>query len=105
MGTTAGCTPKSFRIDSVLTPVINLKLPLRVPQTFDLRYYAIPTDKDIAMLHRPGPSLPFKSDMSSPVGPQRIELAETEMPGLMALRKKYGATKPLKGPASPVVSA
>jgi adenosylhomocysteinase len=30
-------------------------------------------------------------------GRREIELAENEMPGLMALRKKYGATKPLKG--------
>jgi len=30
-------------------------------------------------------------------GRKEIELAEHEMPGLMALRKKYGAEKPLKG--------
>ncbi|MBX3424833.1 MAG: adenosylhomocysteinase [Pirellulales bacterium] len=30
-------------------------------------------------------------------GRQEIELAENEMPGLMALRKKYGASKPLAG--------
>ena len=30
-------------------------------------------------------------------GRKEIELAENEMPGLMALRRKYGATKPLKG--------
>jgi adenosylhomocysteinase len=30
-------------------------------------------------------------------GRKEIALAEHEMPGLMALRKKYGATKPLKG--------
>ncbi|MFH0838504.1 MAG: adenosylhomocysteinase [Patescibacteria group bacterium] len=30
-------------------------------------------------------------------GRKEIELAEKEMPGLMALRKKYGAKKPLKG--------
>jgi len=30
-------------------------------------------------------------------GRKEIELAENEMPGLMALRKKYGAEKPLKG--------
>ena len=29
-------------------------------------------------------------------GRKEIEIAEHEMPGLMALRKKYGATKPLK---------
>jgi adenosylhomocysteinase len=30
-------------------------------------------------------------------GRKEIELAETEMPGLMALRKKYGPSQPLKG--------
>jgi len=30
-------------------------------------------------------------------GRKEIDLAETEMPGLMALRKKYGKTKPLAG--------
>lgn len=31
------------------------------------------------------------------LGRRSIELAEKEMPGLMALRKEYGASKPLKG--------
>ena len=30
-------------------------------------------------------------------GRKEIAIAETEMPGLMALRQKYGAEKPLKG--------
>jgi adenosylhomocysteinase len=30
-------------------------------------------------------------------GRKEIEIAETEMPGLMALRKEYGSSKPLKG--------
>ncbi len=30
-------------------------------------------------------------------GRREITIAETEMPGLMALRKKYGHEKPLKG--------
>jgi adenosylhomocysteinase len=30
-------------------------------------------------------------------GRQEVKLAESEMPGLMALRKEYGAAKPLKG--------
>jgi adenosylhomocysteinase len=44
-------------------------------------------------------SLPYKvKDLSlAEWGRKEIELAENEMPGLMALRKKYGATKPLKG--------
>ena len=30
-------------------------------------------------------------------GRKEIEIAEKEMPGLMSVRKKYSATKPLKG--------
>ena len=30
-------------------------------------------------------------------GRKEIEIAETEMPGLMALREEYGESKPLKG--------
>ncbi|RDC71836.1 adenosylhomocysteinase, partial [Rhodovulum sp. 12E13] len=30
-------------------------------------------------------------------GRREIEIAETEMPGLMALREEYGAAQPLKG--------
>ena len=30
-------------------------------------------------------------------GRREIEIAEKEMPGLMAIREKYGPTKPLKG--------
>lgn len=44
-------------------------------------------------------TLPYKvADMSlADFGRKEIELAETEMPGLMALREKYGESKPLKG--------
>jgi adenosylhomocysteinase len=43
--------------------------------------------------------LPYKvKDISlADFGRKEIKLAETEMPGLMALRKKYGKEKPLKG--------
>jgi hypothetical protein len=34
-------------------------------------------------------------------GRKEIEIAETEMPGLMALRAEFGASKPLTGAASP----
>jgi len=30
-------------------------------------------------------------------GRKELDMAETEMPGLMAIRKEYGAKKPLKG--------
>lgn len=45
------------------------------------------------------PSLPYKvADLSLAVwGRKEIELAENEMPGLMAIRKKYGPRKPLAG--------
>lgn len=44
-------------------------------------------------------NLPYKvADISlADFGRKEIELAEKEMPGLMALRAKYGQTKPLKG--------
>ena len=45
------------------------------------------------------PNLPYKvKDMAlADWGRKEIELAEAEMPGLMALRKKYAASQPLKG--------
>ncbi|HNZ71880.1 MAG TPA: adenosylhomocysteinase, partial [Prolixibacteraceae bacterium] len=44
-------------------------------------------------------TLPYKvADIAlADFGRKEIEIAEKEMPGLMALRKKYGTTKPLKG--------
>ncbi|NLI23643.1 MAG: adenosylhomocysteinase [Bacteroidales bacterium] len=44
-------------------------------------------------------SLPYKvKDISlADFGRKEIEIAEKEMPGLMAIRKKYAASKPLKG--------
>ena len=44
-------------------------------------------------------SLPYKvKDLDlAEWGRKEIEMAENEMPGLMALRKKYGKTKPLQG--------
>jgi adenosylhomocysteinase len=44
-------------------------------------------------------SLPYKvADMGlAEWGRKELELAQKEMPGLMALRKRYGASKPLKG--------
>ncbi len=45
------------------------------------------------------PRLPYKvADLSlAELGRKKIMLAENEMPGLMALREKYGKTKPLTG--------
>ena len=45
------------------------------------------------------PNLPYKvADISlADWGRKELDLAENEMPGLMALRKKYGKKKPLKG--------
>jgi adenosylhomocysteinase len=43
-------------------------------------------------------SLVFLADLSLwEWGRKEMELAENEMPGLMALRRKYGASQPLKG--------
>ena len=36
-------------------------------------------------------------DLARRMGPQTIRVSEHEMPGLMSIRKKSGATKPLKG--------
>ena len=46
-------------------------------------------------------SLPYKvADMSlAEWGRKEIEISEHEMPGLMAIRRKYGPQKPLKGRA------
>ena len=48
-------------------------------------------------------NLPYKvADMSlAEFGRKEIEIAEHEMPGLMALRQKYAAQKPLKGARIP----
>ncbi|MCX7635938.1 MAG: adenosylhomocysteinase, partial [Syntrophales bacterium] len=45
------------------------------------------------------PSLPYRvADLSlASWGRKEMELAENEMPGLMAIRKKYGPAKPLAG--------
>ncbi|MFT4223739.1 adenosylhomocysteinase [Dysgonomonas sp.] len=45
------------------------------------------------------PNLPYLvADISlADFGRKEIDIAEHEMPGLMALRKKYGASKPLRG--------
>lgn len=45
------------------------------------------------------PNIPYKvADMSlAEWGRKEIEIAEHEMPGLMAVRRKYGAAKPLAG--------
>ncbi|MCA9057123.1 MAG: adenosylhomocysteinase, partial [Planctomycetaceae bacterium] len=44
-------------------------------------------------------SLPYKvaNIELAELGRKEIEIAEVEMPGLMALREKYGASQPLKG--------
>ena len=44
-------------------------------------------------------NLPYKvADMGlAEFGRKEIEIAEHEMPGLMAIRKKYAGQKPLKG--------
>ena len=46
-------------------------------------------------------TLPYKvADISlAEFGRQEIDMAEKEMPGLMALREKYGETKRSKVPA------
>jgi adenosylhomocysteinase len=45
------------------------------------------------------PSLPYKvADLAqADFGDKEMQLAENEMPGLMAVREKYGPRQPLKG--------
>ena len=44
-----------------------------------------------------GPDYKVKDMSLAAWGRKEIEIAETEMPGLMALRAEYGSTQPLKG--------
>lgn len=39
----------------------------------------------------------FKDKVLAAFGRKELDIAETEMPRLMALRSEYGASKPLKG--------
>ncbi len=56
-------------------------------------------DKPNTMSEKLFSELPYKvADIAlAGFGRKEIDLAEKEMPGLMALREKYGETKPLKG--------
>lgn len=48
--------------------------------------------------YQPKTPILISADISlADFGRKEIELAEFEMPGLMAMRKKYGPTQPLKG--------
>ena len=61
-------------------------------------YFCIAKSHDMGNT-TPTPTLPYKvKDMSlAEWGRKEITLAEAEMPGLMALREQFGATKPLQG--------
>ena len=54
-----------------------------------------PTAK--ALQAQPRPAFKVRDLALAELGRKEIRLAEDEMPGLMALRKKYGPTKPLTG--------
>jgi adenosylhomocysteinase len=57
-----------------------------------------PTEKEGAAVHTTTkPTCKVKDMALAEWGRKEIELAENEMPGLMALREKFAATKPLKG--------
>ena len=60
----------------------------------DLIYSEIPHVADAQTLTR---DYVVKDIALADFGRKEIEIAETEMPGLMALREEYGASKPLKG--------
>ena len=57
------------------------------------------TDKPVPAVNLDSKPLPYKvADISlADWGRKEIKMAEHEMPGLMALRAKYGESKPLKG--------
>lgn len=58
------------------------------------------TSHDVSLKVMPlDPGLPYKvADIGlAPWGRKELKLAENEMPGLMAVREKYGKTKPLQG--------
>jgi len=57
------------------------------------------TDTPVSAVNLDSKPLPYKvADISlADWGRKEIKMAEHEMPGLMALRAKYGETKPLKG--------
>ena len=59
----------------------------------------ITTESETTQTNSTPDRLPFKvADLSlADLGRKEIRLAEQEMPGLMALRDKYGDTKPLAG--------
>ena len=55
--------------------------------------------RDLAGIMEVDPALPYKvADIKiAPLGHKEMALSENEMPGLMAVRKKYGPQQPLKG--------
>ena len=59
-----------------------LSIQRRIPTLFIQEFFMSFTDYKVA-------------DVPSRLGPQKIEIAEGEMPALMALRRKYKASKPL----------
>lgn len=52
---------------------------------------------EIQISNEPGKEYIIKDISLAPFGRKEMDLAEHEMPGLMVLREKYGASKPLAG--------
>lgn len=61
--------------------------------------FAVSFNTNIYMSQELFSTLPYKvADINlAEFGRKEIDMAEKEMPGLMALREKYGESKPLKG--------
>ncbi len=70
------CTMSTATLTAPSTPFLNTNLPLRADLGFKVRDLSPETVR---------------------WGRKEIQLAEVEMPGLMTLRQRYGAKKPLKG--------
>ena len=64
-----------------------------------LSNHLLTNNYNLLQMEKYNQNLPYKvKDMAlADWGRKEIELAEAEMPGLMALRKKYTASQPLKG--------
>src|ERR671926_428331 len=58
---------------------------------------AIPAGPDAALDQLPEPDFRVADLSLAPFGRKEIQLAEHEMPGLMALRREFGEEQPLRG--------
>merc|ERR1712198_745429 len=70
---------------------------LRLVQIYHFQLFARKTQQEIKMVSDNKPKYKVADIGLAELGRRYITLSENEMPGLMAMRTRYGATKPLKG--------